>query len=71
MIDDRAEPGGSILELANRPPEEWEHHRPVQIPFGLFGVDRIDWRAAAIATPKPLRMQDIIDGFIRMSRERR
>ncbi len=31
MIDDRAEPGGSVLELANRPPEEWEHHRPLSV----------------------------------------
>lgn len=27
-------------ELANLPPEEWERFRAVQIPFGLFGLDR-------------------------------
>jgi hypothetical protein len=32
MTDDRAEPGGGITELATRPPEEWEHHRPVGAP---------------------------------------
>lgn len=35
--------GGVIFtgEHANRPPEEWERDRPVQIPFGMFGVDRM------------------------------
>ncbi len=29
VIEDRAEPGGSLLELANRPPEEWELARQI------------------------------------------
>ncbi len=69
MTDDRAEPGGGITELATRPPEEWELFRPVQIPFGLFGVDRMmaDWKAGKLpfGPPKPISNADLVESLMR------
>ncbi len=58
----QTEPGGSITELGNLPPEEWERFRPVQIPFGLFGLDRILFNRTegVVVTPAVLTMQMVL-----------